>query len=115
MPDYSSEAAPTFTKRVALSSTAGNAVAVTLPKRTRALTVTFKQSDGTTDDSGKITSSATESSPIGDDAYPIGAGVHFGGYPIGEGLSTAAEAPTVYLAGDTASGYAHIIVQQQRP
>lgn len=102
---------PNVVQRLSLGA-AGEALAVTLPSWGRTLTVLFVQSDGTTADSGRISVGVTESDggAISSHAMPIGEGGAYA-FHLGGG-GRVIDGATVYLAGDTASGYAHIHVER---
>ena len=87
------------TKRAAMSGTAGNAVAVTLPDWCKRVSLFFTDSSGAAE-AGKFSGTGTDGAAIGNDVMPVPSGAILqeriqGGHPI-------------YLAGSTNSGYCHI-------
>jgi len=100
---------PTDVARVTMDATPGNCEQITLPDWVRRVTVTFKQSDGATADAGWLEFDATDGAAIGTGAYPIASGGAYS-FTLTEGKGKPVSAPVIYLAADTASGFAYIHV-----
>ncbi|MCB9763933.1 MAG: hypothetical protein H6739_29450 [Alphaproteobacteria bacterium] len=98
-----------ITQRVAMDSTAGNCEAVTLPTWAKKCTIAFKQSDGSTNDSGKLAFSGTDGAAIGTDFMPISSGGAYSFDVAGGGRDSSGL--IIYIAADTNSAYAHIHVE----
>lgn len=106
---YQSPGAAGFaTARVAMKATAGQAEKVTLPPWARVVSVSFRASDDATAEIGKIASSATDGSAIGNDFYPVGLGGL--SWRVAEGEPSSGR--EIYLAGSTNSGFAHLLLEQ---
>ena len=100
-----SGAGPHLSARVAMDATPGNVERVTLPPWVRVLTVTFLQSDGSAD-TGKIAWSGTDGAAIGNEHFPIASGAAYS-YAV-RSSRTKRPVHVVYIAGGTASGFAHV-------
>ena len=98
-----------YTVRVSLEASAGNAREVQLPAWGRRYDIVFKQSDGTSDDAGKIASAGTDGAAIGNDHLPIASG---GTYTIRVVAGQQKGGGSIFLAAATNSAYAHICIQQ---
>ena len=106
-------ASGTVAIRAALDATAGDVVAITLPSWCRVLDIYVKQSDDSTDDTGKLATTGTDSAAVGNNWFPIPAGQ---GLTINTGLTItqpAASPPVIYLAAATASAYAHLLLRER--
>ena len=101
---------PLLTTRVSMDATPGNVEAVTLPSWARKITIQFKTSDDSTDEAGKIASSGTDGVAIGNDWFQVASGSALELVPSA-GRARDDDGHVVYLAGASASGYAHLIVE----
>ena len=104
--DLSALAGPAATKRITMDASAGNAEQVTLPAWASAVLIKIRDSGGT-DTTGSYSYAGTDGAAIGNDVMPIdttGAVIYVRANP-GE-----ANLRTVYLASDSAGGYAHVAI-----
>ena len=104
--DLSTKQSPWTTARADLESSAGNVREVKLPQWCRRFTVNFRTS-ANADDSGRVASAGTDTAAIGNDVFPC---------PSGSALSfainpTSTGTRSIYITGDTASGYAYILLE----
>lgn len=99
-----------YTKRVTLEATAANAREIQLPTWARRIDLTFKQSDGTTDDSGALASSGTDGAAIGNDTIPIASGAT---YTVRLSAGREPTGGSIFVRGGTASAYCHIALQPE--
>ncbi len=107
--DLSNEAGDYLTKRISMEATAGNARQVILPGWCTKVTAYFVTSVGA-DEAGKVASSGTDGSAIGNDYFPA---------PSGQGLEftitrqVESDSESVYLAGSSNSGFCHIVLEAE--
>jgi hypothetical protein len=99
-----------YTKRIALEATATNAREIICPEWARRADLVFKQSDGTTDDTGALASSGTDGAAIGNDKIPIASGATYT-FRLSAGRSPAGG--SIFVAGGTASAFVHIALQPE--
>lgn len=106
--DLSALTPPRQCGRAALNATADNITKVTLPAWARLVTVSFKQNDGATDDSGFIAFSGTDGASKGTNWLPIasGAAYQFEVRPAPDDNSV------VYLAAATNTAWAHLMFER---
>jgi len=104
--DLTGAGGPTYTYRSTMRA-AGTSTRVDLPDWARKFTVNFRQSDGTSADSGRLATSGTDDTAIGNNVFPCpsGAALEISVGPISSGTRS------LYLTGDTATGYAHIVLE----
>lgn len=95
-------------KRVALEATATNAREIQLPNWARRVTLAFKQTDGTTDDSGALAFSGTDAAAIGNDVLPIASGAAYS-FALTEGKQRPSSL-SIYVTAGTASAFCHVHV-----
>ena len=110
--DLSALRGPTLTKTVTLPATVGNVRAVILPAWCAYLSVRLYQSDGTSADAGYLsTENSADDEAVDADAWRIDSGEGLMGYPVADEAGFG-PARTVYLAADTASAKARLILQR---
>jgi hypothetical protein len=103
--DLTASQYPFKTARASLEAVSGNVREVKLPKWCRVFTIVFKTS-ANADDSGRVASSGTDTSAIGDDVFPV---------PSGSALeipiAPSGAARSIYVTGDAGGGYGYILLQ----
>jgi len=99
------------TGRVALDGTAANCTQITVNARYQRVTLTFKQSDGTTADAGKVASAGTDGAAIGNDHFPVPADNALAVSLGGRASSQKAVAVDVFVAADTNSAFCHYLCE----
>lgn len=92
------------TRRVAMDATAGNVVAVTLPRDVNKVTQAYKAADGTTDAGGAFALTGADGAAQVADAFPVASG---GAYErqVAPGRARPGASVVLYLSCDTNSGY----------
>jgi len=105
--DLSAQAPPRQCMRVALDGTADNLTQVTLPEWATAVTVTFKQNNDSTDDSGFITFAGTDGATKGNNWFPIASG---GAYTYA--INAPDDNSVIYLAAATNTAFAHLMFER---
>lgn len=96
---------PSATARVTMDGTAGNVEKITVDDKYRRCTITFRESDGTTTESGWFEFTGTDENAKTTAAFPVEAG---GAYKLDLSRTQAKGTSVFYLAADSNSALAYL-------
>ena len=103
---------PFATVRVALEATAANARQIICPSWASQVTATFLTSAAAAD-TGKIASSGTDGSALGDDHLPVASGGALS-WQIKSSDQVGGATPSIYVVAGTNSAFCHLLFEEAR-